>query len=69
MLRPFRKGWSAVARIGDGGDGSDRCSFCGKSRKQVEKLINGPGVFICAECVSLCVEIIEEERSSDAKPP
>ena len=39
-----------------------KCSFCGKSQNQVEKLIAGPGVFICSECIDLCVEIIEEER-------
>ena len=40
-----------------------KCSFCGKSQKQVIKLIAGPGVYICDECIELCVEIIEEERS------
>ena len=38
-----------------------KCSFCGKSQSQVKKLIQGPGVFICDECVALCDEIIEEE--------
>lgn len=38
-----------------------KCSFCGKSQKQVRKLIAGPGVYICNECIQLCVEIIEEE--------
>ncbi len=44
-------------------DGSDivKCSFCGKSQKQVEKLIAGPGVYICDECIDLCNDIIEEE--------
>lgn len=36
------------------------CSFCGKGRHQVERLVAGPGVFICDKCVRLCVEIIEE---------
>ena len=49
-----------MARIGDGGD-LLKCSFCGKSQKQVKKLIAGPGVFICDECIDLCNEIIEEE--------
>jgi ATP-dependent Clp protease ATP-binding subunit ClpX len=49
-----------VARIGDGGD-LLKCSFCGKSQKQVKKLIAGPGVYICDECIDLCNEIIEEE--------
>jgi len=39
-----------------------KCSFCGKSQKQVIKLIAGPGVYICDECIELCVEIIEEEK-------
>ena len=51
-----------MARIGDGGD-LLKCSFCGKSQKQVRKLIAGPGVYICDECIDLCNEIIEEELS------
>jgi ATP-dependent Clp protease ATP-binding subunit ClpX len=51
-----------VARIGDGAD-LLKCSFCGKSQKQVKKLIAGPGVYICDECIDLCNEIIEEELS------
>ena len=38
------------------------CSFCGKSQRQVKKLIAGPGVYICNECIDLCVEIIAQER-------
>ena len=49
-----------MARIGDGGD-LLKCSFCGTSQKQVKKLIAGPGVYICDECIDLCNEIIEEE--------
>jgi len=49
-----------VARVGDGAD-LLKCSFCGKSQKQVKKLIAGPGVYICDECIELCNEIIEEE--------
>jgi ATP-dependent Clp protease ATP-binding subunit ClpX len=56
------KEWHRVARIGDGGD-LLKCSFCGKSQKQVKKLIAGPGVYICDECIDLCNEIIEEELS------
>ena len=51
-----------MARIGDGGD-LLKCSFCGKSQKQVKKLIAGPGVYICDECIDLCNEIVEEELS------
>jgi len=49
-----------VAKFGEGGD-LLKCSFCGKSQKQVKKLIAGPGVYICDECIDLCNEIIEEE--------
>ncbi|MCB7136345.1 ClpX C4-type zinc finger protein, partial [Cellulosimicrobium marinum] len=49
-----------MARISDGAD-LLKCSFCGKSQKQVKKLIAGPGVYICDECIDLCNEIIEEE--------
>lgn len=38
-----------------------KCSFCGKSQEQVRKLIAGPGVYICDECVDLCNEILDEE--------
>ncbi|MEV8148870.1 ATP-dependent Clp protease ATP-binding subunit ClpX [Arthrobacter sp. NPDC080031] len=49
-----------MARIGESTD-LLKCSFCGKSQKQVRKLIAGPGVYICDECIELCNEIIEEE--------
>jgi ATP-dependent Clp protease ATP-binding subunit ClpX len=55
-----------VARIGDGGD-LLKCSFCGKSQKQVKKLIAGPGVYICDECIDLCNEIIEEELTESSE--
>src|SRR6266513_845372 len=49
-------------------DGNEQllCSFCGKSHRQVKKLIAGPGVYICDECIDLCNEIIDEEL---ATPP
>jgi ATP-dependent Clp protease ATP-binding subunit ClpX len=52
------------------GESSDllKCSFCGKSQKQVRKLIAGPGVYICDECIELCNEIIEEELGEAAQP-
>jgi ATP-dependent Clp protease ATP-binding subunit ClpX len=56
-----------MARIGDGGGDLLKCSFCGKSQKQVKKLIAGPGVYICDECIDLCNEIIEEELSETAE--
>ena len=55
-----------MARIGDGGD-LLKCSFCGKSQKQVKKLIAGPGVYICDECIDLCNEIIDEELTTPAQ--
>ena len=45
-----------------------KCSFCGKTQKQVKKLIAGPGVYICDECIDLCNEIIEEELSEPTEP-
>ncbi|OKL49337.1 ATP-dependent Clp protease ATP-binding subunit ClpX [Boudabousia marimammalium] len=45
-----------------------KCSFCGKTQKQVRKLIGGPGVYICNECVELCNEIIAEESSNSEAP-
>ena len=42
------------------------CSFCGKNQKEVKKLIAGPAVYICDECIQLCSEIIEEEKEKEA---
>jgi ATP-dependent Clp protease ATP-binding subunit ClpX len=55
-----------VAKFGDTGE-LLKCSFCGKSQKQVKKLIAGPGVYICDECIDLCNEIIEEELTETAE--
>ncbi len=51
------------------GEGTEllKCSFCGKSQKQVKKLIAGPGVYICDECIDLCNEIIEEELTESSE--
>ncbi|WP_419840988.1 ATP-dependent Clp protease ATP-binding subunit ClpX [Candidatus Poriferisodalis sp.] len=49
-----------MAKFGEGGE-LLKCSFCGKSQKQVRKLIAGPGVYICDECIDLCNEIIDDE--------
>ncbi|MCL2315501.1 MAG: ATP-dependent Clp protease ATP-binding subunit ClpX [Actinomycetia bacterium] len=58
-----------MARLGESSE-LFKCSFCGKSQKQVRKLIAGPGVYICDECIDLCNEIIDEEfngtQASDA---
>ncbi len=55
-----------MARMGESGD-LLKCSFCGKSQKQVKKLIAGPGVYICDECIDLCNEIIEEELAESSE--
>src|SRR5256886_2416979 len=52
------------------GDGEKlKCSFCGKSQEQVRKLVAGPGVYICDECIELCTEIIEEELYGESEAP
>ncbi|RYL93859.1 ATP-dependent protease ATP-binding subunit ClpX [Sporolactobacillus sp. THM7-4] len=45
--------------------GQLKCSFCGKTQDQVRKLVAGPGVYICDECIELCTEIVEEELGTD----
>jgi ATP-dependent Clp protease ATP-binding subunit ClpX len=55
-----------VAKFGESGE-LLKCSFCGKSQKQVKKLIAGPGVYICDECIDLCNEIIEEELTETSE--
>ena len=55
-----------MPRVGETGD-LLKCSFCGKSQKQVKKLIAGPGVYICDECIDLCNEIIEEELADTSE--
>ena len=55
-----------MTKLGESGD-LLKCSFCGKSQKQVRKLIAGPGVYICDECIELCNEIIEEELGEAVK--
>ena len=46
-------------------NGTLRCSFCGKGQKEVKKLIAGPGVYICDECIDLCMDIIDEEKEKE----
>ena len=55
-----------MAKFGETGE-LLKCSFCGKSQKQVKKLIAGPGVYICDECIDLCNEIIEEELTESSE--
>ena len=45
-----------------------KCSFCGKYQDQVRRIVAGPGVFICDECVELCQEIIDEDFDTDESP-
>ena len=44
-----------------------RCSFCNKSQREVRKLIAGPNVYICDECVDICLDIIAEDRAREAR--
>lgn len=55
-----------MAKFGDSAE-LVKCSFCGKSQKQVKKLIAGPGVYVCNECIDLCNEIIDEELQEDTE--
>ena len=61
--RPPRKEGIPLARPTDSNE-QLLCSFCGKSQRQVKKLIAGPGVYICDECIDLCNEIIDEELTA-----
>ena len=54
-----------MTRLGESAD-LFKCSFCGKSQKQVQQLIAGPGVYICDECIELCNEIVEERMAEAA---
>lgn len=54
-------------KFGEEDKGQLKCSFCGKTQEQVRKLVAGPGVYICDECIELCNEIIEEEFSDDVE--
>lgn len=49
-----------------GGNDTVRCSFCGKTQEEVKKIVAGPGVYICNECIDLCKEIIDEEFYDEA---
>ncbi|EKU71819.1 ATP-dependent Clp protease ATP-binding subunit ClpX [Selenomonas sp. F0473] len=54
-------------KFGEEDKGQLKCSFCGKTQEQVRKLVAGPGVYICDECIELCNEIIDEEFSDDVE--
>lgn len=56
-----------MSRLGDSTE-LLKCAFCGKSQRQVRKLIGGSGVYICNECVDLCQEILDEDVKKEAKP-
>jgi ATP-dependent Clp protease ATP-binding subunit ClpX len=68
MSKVSNKGGNGAGPTGTGGPGDGKntlyCSFCGKSQHEVRKLIAGPTVFICDECVELCMDIIREESKS-----
>src|SRR4030095_4828822 len=64
-LPPLRSKRRHVARVSEGNE-QLLCSFCGKSQRQVKKLIAGPGVYICDECIDLCNEHIDEELTTPA---
>src|SRR6202023_3933120 len=53
----------------DSGDEVLRCSFCNKSQREVKKLIAGPTVYICDECVDICLDIIAEDRVLETQTP
>ncbi|MFZ9369345.1 MAG: ClpX C4-type zinc finger protein, partial [Ilumatobacteraceae bacterium] len=55
-----------MAKFGDSAE-LVKCSFCGKTQKQVKKLIAGPGVYVCNECIDLCNEIIDEENTEETE--
>ena len=46
-----------------------KCSFCGKTQDQVRRLVAGPGVYICDECISLCEDILREEFAAASEVP
>jgi ATP-dependent Clp protease ATP-binding subunit ClpX len=48
------------------GEDTLRCSFCGKSQNEVRKLIAGPTVYICNECIDICIEIISDDAQQEA---
>src|SRR5881296_1245191 len=64
--RRERQTWSKRRTVARASEGNEQllCSFCGKSQRQVKKLIAGPGVYICDECIDLCNEIIDEELTT-----
>src|SRR5436190_21709460 len=64
--RPSQSARKTTMTKSGGGDSKNTlyCSFCGKSQHEVRKLIAGPTVFICDECVELCMDIIREENKS-----
>ncbi|MBI5490897.1 MAG: ATP-dependent Clp protease ATP-binding subunit ClpX, partial [Deltaproteobacteria bacterium] len=58
----------AERRRGNGTTQILQCSFCGKTQREVKKLIAGPTAYICDECVSLCNDIIAEDQGGEAQP-
>ena len=68
LMEKIKGAVTIMARLGEGTDPL-KCSFCGKGQKQVKKLIAGPGVYICDECIELCNEIIDEELQETTDLP
>ena len=58
-----------MSKSGDKNRNTLICSFCNRSQEEVRKLIAGPAVYICDECIELCNEIIREEVDTEAVPP
>ena len=58
-----------MARNDDGREREVRCSFCGKPQEHVERIIAGPNVFICNECVDLCSSIVHNDNLRKARQP
>ena len=63
-MRSSPQGGNERTRMAKNDDKTIRCTFCGKQQDEVHRLIAGPGVYICNECVELCHEIIEEDAES-----
>jgi ATP-dependent Clp protease ATP-binding subunit ClpX len=64
IVRSFFRGVKKLFKFNDE-KGQLKCSFCGKTQDQVRKLVAGPGVYICDECIELCTEIVEEELGTE----
>jgi len=64
IVLAFKRGENSMFKFNEE-KGQLKCSFCGKTQEQVRKLVAGPGVYICDECIELCTEIVEEELGTE----